>query len=150
MLPRYHQVRIEVQSSYLASSDSALAGSGRGPTNTSNGYSLLLQVMKVLASHSGVCVFVCLCVSVCGVYVSVCVCVVCVCVWCVCVCGVCVWCVCVRDVCVRDVCVRVRVCVCVCVCGACVTDYVFSSLLWLRVPASTEQTRFQDCLAFSS
>ena len=93
MLPRYHQVRIEVQSSYLASSDSALAGSGRGPTNTSNGYSLLLQVMKVLASHSGVCVFVCLCVSVCGVYVSVCVYV------CVCV----------------SVCVSVSVCVCVCV-----------------------------------
>ena len=118
MLPRYHQVRIEVQSSYLASSDSALAGSGRGPTNTSNGYSLLLQVMKVLASHSGVCVFVCLCVSVCGVYVSVCVCVWCVCVWCVCVCGVyvsvCVYvCVCLC-VCV-SVCVSVSVCLCVCV-----------------------------------
>ena len=47
MLPHYHQVRIEVQSSYLASSDSTLAGSGRGPTKTSNGYSLLLHKIEI-------------------------------------------------------------------------------------------------------
>ena len=74
MLPCYHQVRMEVQSSYLASSDTTLAGSGRGPTNTSNGYSSLLQVVEVLASHSvlsattcvraRVCVCVCACVCV--------------------------------------------------------------------------------------
>lgn len=38
--------------------------------------------------------------------------------------------------------------VCVCVCGASVGDYVFSSLLWLRIPASTEQTHFRTVLPF--
>ena len=78
MLPCYHLVRMEVQSSYLASSETTLAGSGRGPTDTSNRYSSLLQITGIhhcagrgspglsfspLCYHPRVCVCVCVCVS---------------------------------------------------------------------------------------